>query len=359
MGIPINRSGPDCASPFDKGGLRGVKWWIFAVQSLGNLHRRVLAAIFAIVGPRLAYRLTGWGARIIYKLLDPLRVRSEAQCRAALQSRIDPKDVPRIAAKSFVNRARNMTDLMLASRLLNPRTYERYGGRIPEPFLSELLEDQRRCQPTILLTCYYGAFDLLPIFLGYNGVRASAIYLPHRNNGFDDFRRKVRGQSGCDLVPVNQAATRLGQVLGEGGTVALVADHHIEDRGTPVRFLGLDTKVSRSVGLLAWRHEANVVVAAIRRLEETFRFQIVVADVIYSKEAASHPDPVEFVTHRYMQALEGLILEDPTQYLWAYARWGEDHARRVTEVPDIPTEQGGLKSTAARGIGDGQPQPHG
>lgn len=316
-------------------------FWIRGVQSLGNLHRRLLAVLFAIVGPRIAYRITGWGARTIYGLLEPLRLRSEAHCRAALQDHVPANDIPRIAAQSFVNRARNMTDLLLASRLLRPANFERYGGRIPEPYLSQLLDGQRRRKPTILLTAYYGSFDLLPIFLGYNGIQASAIYLPHSNKGFDAFRRKVRAQSGCDLVPVNQALTRFGQVLGEGGTVALLADHHDEVRGMPVEFLGLETKVSRSVGLLAWRYEANVVVAAIRRLDETFRFEIVVADVIDHKHAAVHADPVEYVTYRYMQALERLILADPAQYLWTYARWGADLARRVTEDAGITKEQGG------------------
>jgi lauroyl/myristoyl acyltransferase len=311
------------------------------VQSLGNLHRRFLAVFFAIIGPRHAYQITGWGAKAIYFLLDPLRVRSEAQCRAALQGKVPWGDITQIAAQSFVNRARNLTDLMLSSRLLSPRTYIQYGGRIPEPFLSELLEDQRRHQPTILLTAYYGSFDLLPIFLGYNGIRATTVYLPHENKGFDTFRRAVRGQSGCELVPVNHATPRLGQVLGEGGTVALLADHHLEDRGMAVQFLGLETKVSRSVGLLAWRYQANVVVAVLRRLEEAFRFEWVVADVLYHRESAAQADPVEFVTHRYLRAMEKLILDDPTQYLWAYARWGEDHARRVAGVQDDENQSRG------------------
>jgi KDO2-lipid IV(A) lauroyltransferase len=308
------------------------KAWVRGVQLFGNVHRRLLACVFAITGPKFAYRITGLGAKSIYALLDPLRLRSEAQCRAALHGKVPAEDIPRIAAQSFVNRARNLTDLLLASRLLRPATFERYGGRISEPFLGELLEGQRHRQPTILLTAYYGSFDLLPIFLGYNGIQAAAVYLPHSNKSFDDFRRRVRGQSGCEMVPVGDAFVRFSNILGNGGTVAILADHD-DEKGTTVKFLGLDTKVSRSVGLLAWRFEANVVVAALRRLDDTFRFQFVVADVIRHEEAAASADPVEHVTDRYVRALEGLILEDPTQYLWAYARWGEDHARRVTVQP--------------------------
>ena len=107
------------------------KLWIRGVQSLGNLQRRFLACVFAITGPTIAYRVTGWGANAIYRLLDPLRIRSEAQCRAALHGKFPPEEIPRIAAKSFINRARNMTDLLLAPRLLHRATFARYGGRIP------------------------------------------------------------------------------------------------------------------------------------------------------------------------------------------------------------------------------------
>jgi len=290
----------------------------------------MLAALFAALGPVLAYRITGWGASFIYFLLEPLRTRSEAQCRIALRDRVDTKEVPRIARQSFINRARNITDLMLASHLLRPETCQRYGGQIAEPFRTELLNDQARRQPTILLTAYYGSFDLLPIFLGHNGIRATVVYLPHSNQGYDEYRRRIRGQSGSQLVAVQQAAVRLAQVLNAGGTVALIADHHLEDRGIETEFLGLKTKASRSVGLLAWRYGANVVVAAIRRIGDTFRFEVVVEEVLYYKDVAKEPDPVKFITARYMRALERLILADPAQYLWAYARWGDEHARRVT-----------------------------
>ncbi|MBI1825158.1 MAG: lysophospholipid acyltransferase family protein [Planctomycetes bacterium] len=318
------------------------KLLIRAIVWLGNLHRRALAFFFFLIGPRLAYRLTGWGASLMYCLLDLLRVRSEAQCRAALQSRVPAEEIPRIAEKSFINRARNLTDLMLAPYLLRPKTYERYGGRIPEPHRQELLDGQHRRQPTILLTAYYGSFDLLPIFLGYNGIHAAVVYRAHENEGFDSYRRKIRSQSGSELIPLQVAAIRLEQVLSTGGTVAILADHHVEERGMPVTFLGISTKVSRSIGLLAWRYEANVVVSAIRRLNNTFQFEIVLAEVIYYREAAGHADPVTFITHRYLRALEEIILKDPTQYLWAHARWGEEYSRRVTAPTESAQENPGV-----------------
>ena len=292
----------------------------------------MLAVYFAVIGPRAAHALTAFLARWLYRLLTPVRVLSEAQCRAALGLRIAPEDVPRVAEQAFVQRVWNLTDLLLAERLLHPRTYQRYGGRVPEPHLGNMLDAQRRGQPAILVSAYYGPFDLLPVFLGYQGIRVGVVYLPHANAAFDEYRRRVRGRSGCELIPVERAVERLPQIMEAGGSVAIVADHHAERRGLPATFLGLPTQVARSVGLLAWRYDADVVVAGIRRVREAFRFEIEVVEVFKAVQWTGRAEPVQYITTRYLRALERLVLRDPTQYLWGYARWGEELARRLIET---------------------------
>jgi lauroyl/myristoyl acyltransferase len=91
--------------------------------------------------------------------------------------------------------------------------------------------------------------------------------------------------------------------------------------------------VSPSVGLLAWRYEADVIVAGIRRMNLQFQFAIEVSDVIKHHEWAAEPDPVAYITSRYLRALEVLVRRDPTQYLWGYARWGEELAEKLTSDP--------------------------
>jgi lauroyl/myristoyl acyltransferase len=313
--------------PAARRGVRTVLW-------LANLHRRLLGVVFAVVGPRVAYAVTGAFARLIYWLLPPLRMRSEAQCRAALAGRVPPQDLSRIARQSWVHGVWNVTDLLLAERLLHPGTYARYGGRVPEPHLSTLLAAQQRRQPVILLSAYYGPVDLLPVFLGYNGVRAAVLYQRHPNAAFNAERRRVRARSGCELVLVEQAIERLPRVLEAGGTLAVVADHYAERRGVTVTFLGLPTTAVRTVGVLACRYNAGIVVAGIRRLGEAFRFEIDVADVIVPADWAGATDAVAYITHRYVQALERLVLRDPTQYPWLHARWGEELARRLTQTAE-------------------------
>lgn len=309
-------------------------WFARLFIRAGDTYRRLFAAWCGIVGPRAAYFVTGHLARLLYALLTPIRERAEAQCAAALGRHVAAERIPHIARQSFVHRVWNLTDLFLADRLLHPRTYERYGGRIPEPHLTRMLGAQRRGRATILLTAYYGPFDLLPVFMGFNGIRSGAVYRPHDNPVFDAYRRRIRSRGGCELVTVDKAAHRFSEILDGGGSVAIIADHHAERGGMAETFLGLPTKAIRSVGLLAWRYDADVVVAGIRRVDRSFHFQVIVNDVLYARDWRGKEDPVAFITDFYLRSLERLILSDPTQYLWAHPRWGREFAYRIAAEYD-------------------------
>lgn len=305
---------------------------------LSNTYRRMLAVFLAVIGPRAAYAALASMARCVFHLYEPLRLRSEVQCRAALGDAHSPGQTSRIAEQAFVHRAWNLADLMLAERLLRRSTYHRYGGRIPEPHLDMILTARRCRQPVILVTAYYGPFDLLPLFLGFNGIQAAVVYRPHANPDYDAYRRTIRARSGCEMVTAAQAINRLPRILQDGGTVALLSDHHAARRGIPITFLGLETAASRSVGLLAMHYGAVVAVAGIRRLGDAFRFEIIVSDLFKPDAWHRENDPVTYITRRYVRGLERIVLQDPAQYLWANARWGQGLARQLASEarpPDV------------------------
>lgn len=302
------------------------------IVQISNAYRHMLAVVLAVIGPRAAYQVTGLLARALYRSLAAVRGRATAQCRAALREHLSPENVSRVAESSFIHRVWNLTDLMLADRYLHAGTCHRFGGQVPQPYLQIMLNAQQRRHPIILLTAYYGSFDLLPVFLGYNGIRAGIVYRPHGNSAFDKYRQRIRRRSGCEMIPVDRAAGRLSQLLEAGDTVAIVADHHARGRGVPVTFLGLPTLAMKSVALLAQHYSATVAVAGIRRLKDQFRFEIEVSDVFGCKDWEPADDPIAYITSRYLRGLERIILRDPSQYLWVHARWGEESARRLTAI---------------------------
>lgn len=302
--------------------------WAYWLTRLGDLHRRYLGVLFSIIGPRAAYQMSQCLAKTLYRLLTPLRDLSERQCAASLGRHLDQPRVRTIAEKAFVHRIWNLTDLALSQRYIHKSTYHCYGGQLPREQRESLTDAQNRGQPCIFVTAYYGPYDLLPLFLGYNELPVGIVYRRHANSGFDRYRYRARTRSGCEMIPLEQAASRCAAILSSGGMVAILADHHDERRGVPISFLNQPTYAPRSIALMAWRYEADVVVSGIRRVNESFRFELLVSQVIKHDEWQTKEDPVTFITERYTRGIERMILEDPTQYLWAYPRWGIDLAQQ-------------------------------
>ena len=129
---------------------------------------------------------------------------------------------------------------------------------------------------------------------------------------------------------MSRASNRLGSsgrdVTSNGPGIASSS----RSSATSSRSPGIQTQASPSVALLAWRYQADVIVAGIRRVDDAFRFELVIEDDAPHAEWASQDDPVTYLTGRYLRALERMVLVDPTQYLWGYARWGKAFAREIT-----------------------------
>jgi Kdo2-lipid IVA lauroyltransferase/acyltransferase len=285
------------------------------VATLGDLHRVLLSAAFGVLGPRAAYVFTRGMARVLAGLLPELQAAAEANVRAAMG---DSAATSQIARNSLVHRFLNLTDLLLARRWLIPSRLDAIGGRIPQPWLDRMLLAQSERRPTILLTAYYGAFDLLPIVVGMSGVHALMVYRHHRNAGFDRLRDAIRRRGGCELVPVEEALVRLPRALEAGQTVGMLLDHEAR-RGVTAEFLGRRTTVSPAVGILAARHGADVIAAGLRRVG-VFRFAWHIEPTIAAADFRDDPEAVSAITRRALAGLERIVRREPSQYLWVRDR---------------------------------------
>ena len=59
-------------------------------------------------------------------------------------------------------------------------------------------------------------------------------------------------------------------------------------------------------------------------------------DLIMPRDWMSQPDPLYYVTARYMRAIENMVLACPEQYLWMHRRWKSRPRHERTGKP-LPT----------------------
>jgi KDO2-lipid IV(A) lauroyltransferase len=130
------------------------------------------------------------------------------------------------------------------------------------------------------------------------------------------------------------------EVLQGGRVLSFLADQDAGQRGLYVDFFGRPASTHKAIALLAIEHRAPVVVGVARRIGPGFRYEIRCEDIIDPGDLSGTSDDVRQLTQRFTSALERLIRQDPTQYLWLHRRWKHQPkakpARSAVEGAETP-----------------------
>jgi KDO2-lipid IV(A) lauroyltransferase len=175
--------------------------------------------------------------------------------------------------------------------------------------------------PMILLTGHYGNWELVGYVFGLFGFPTVSVARILDNPFLERYIRAFREKTGQMLVPKRGGYDQEVEVLKNNGLLGFVADQDAGSRGVFVDFFGRPASTHKVIALLAIEHQAPVVVGAARRIGPGFRYAFRCEDIIDPAELAGTPDDVRILTQRFTSALERLIRQDPTQYLWVHRRW--------------------------------------
>jgi KDO2-lipid IV(A) lauroyltransferase len=122
-------------------------------------------------------------------------------------------------------------------------------------------------------------------------------------------------------------------IMTRGEMLAFTADQNAGARGMFVPFFDRLTSTYKSIGLLAMQYNAPIVCGHALRIgkhgpevpeslnDQTFRYRVHVEDIILPEDWAGQPDPLFYITSRYRNAIERMVLASPSQYLWMHRYW--------------------------------------
>lgn len=225
----------------------------------------------------------------------------------------------RMARRSVQHLVMLGVEVLFTTRLIRIDTWRRYVE------LHQLGEEidvlLRGKSPVILITGHYGNWEVLGYTLATLGFESAAVARPLDNPYINRWLMGVRQRQGQRILDKKGATTIVTDVLDAGGVVSFIADQNAGTKGMFVDFFGRKASTYKSIGLLAMRYRAPIIIGYSRRLDEQFRFRIGVNDIIYPHHWDSADDPLRYITQRYTKAIEDFIREDPGQYLWVHRRW--------------------------------------
>lgn len=301
-----------------------TNYWQYAALRLGAMGLHMFPIEHVMEGARAL-----GGA--MYRFDRKHRQRARGNIARSLPELSDAS-VDHVARASMGHFLQLGVEVMFTTRLIHLDTWsERVRLRNLEPALNLLLSGR----PAILLTGHYGNWELLGFLLATLGMDIEAIARPIDNPLINRWLTGVREHRGLRLITKWGATDRMVNVLQRGGALGFIADQNAGDKGMFVPFFGRLASTYKSIGLLAINYDTPVICGYARRLGDRFAYEVGTTDIIMPDDWQAQPDPLYYLTARYMRAIEQMVRLDPTQYLWVHRRWKSRprHERQHKPMP--------------------------
>jgi KDO2-lipid IV(A) lauroyltransferase len=288
-----------------------------------------------------SYALASFAAWVIYWVDARHRKVGVENLELAFGDRFTPAERDRIVREVYRHFCCMLMEILHTPRkmhLTNYRDYVELVGHVP--IMDRLITGVR---PMIFLTGHYGNWELAGYIFGLFGFPTVSVARTLDNPYLDRYLRSFRERTGQSLIPKSGGFDQMVEVLKSGRVLSFLADQDAGQRGLYVEFFGRPASTHKAIALLAIEHRAPVVVGVARRIGPGFRYEIRCEDIIDPSDLTGTADDVRLLTQRFTSALERLIRQDPTQYLWLHRRWKHQPKARPAR-----TGVEGTEATASR-----------
>jgi len=282
------------------------------------LPARVLASVAQCFPEHRNRRVACMAARCYTKLHGRHRRRAEQNLRLSFPKKSE-QEIQQIAVASIEHLFQLAgVDAMVMGRSIRPSTWHRHLDFEQAKAAIPLLVSDR---PALLLTGHCGNWELLGYGMSVIGYPMSALARPLDNPLLNKWILGIREAWGLKVLTKWGATPVMQDILENGGRLGFIADQNAGDQGIFVPFFGRLASAYKSIGLLAMKYEAPIVVAMAARRGARLDYEFVLGDIIQPEDWNAQKDPLYYLTARYTHALEQLIAQRPEQYLWIHRRW--------------------------------------
>jgi len=249
---------------------------------------------------------------------------ARSNLEAAFGDRFSPDERRKIVRESFQYFARTMVDLLWSPRL----TLQNFSRYIE---WQNFEETARGTGPerSIIIACYhYGNFEWLSLACGFLDLKGTIISQEFKNSLLDPIFKKLREQSGHELVPRERGIIRLYKVLRQKGRSALLVDLTVPatQGAVAIDCFGLKTSVTSAHAWLNERTGAPIIPAHCEPLLDG-RYRLIFHPRIERTTEMTHQQ----IAQACWNSFEPYMQKNPAPWLWMYKHW-----RYLPAKPDRP-----------------------
>lgn len=226
--------------------------------------------------------------------------------------------IDRLACRSFEHLVQLAVEVCQTPRLLHADSWPQHTRLKNVDQTVELLNSGK---PVLLITGHVGNWEAMGYLLAVWGYSIDAIARPIDNPLINDWLLDIRQRRGLRIITKWNATEQMLSVLQSGGSLGFIADQNAGEKGLFVPFFGRLASTYKSIGLLALTQNIPIVCGYACRLPPGLKYEIGTTDIIRPEDWSDQPDPLYYITARYIRAIETAIRIFPDQYLWMHRRW--------------------------------------
>jgi KDO2-lipid IV(A) lauroyltransferase len=273
---------------------------------------------------RVCYHLARTAGALL-SFLDQHRYRVAVNnLEVAFGDRFTPHERRKIARESFQHFARTMVDLLWSPRV----TRKNFARYIEWENFEETARDTGP-ERSLIIACYhYSNFEWLSLACGFLDLKGTIISQEFKNSLLDPIFKKLREQSGHELVPRERGIIRLYKVLRRKRRTALLVDLTVPpiQGAVAIGCFGLKTSVTSAH---AWLNEQTGVPIIPAHCEPLLdgRYRLIFHPKIERTPEMTHQQ----IAQACWNSFEPYVRKNPAPWLWMYKHW-----RYLPANPDRP-----------------------
>jgi KDO2-lipid IV(A) lauroyltransferase len=232
----------------------------------------------------------------------------------AFGNEMSSHDRRKIARESFQHFTRTMLDFLWSSRL----SRENFRDYIEFENLEEI-DRSTGPERNFITACYhYSNFEWFSLASGYSELTGTIIAQEFKNSLLDPIFKKIREQSGHELIPRERGIVRLYKVLRRKGTTAILVDLTVppSQGAVVINCFGLKTSVTSAH---AWLHQQTGVPIIPVHCEPVAggRYRV----VFHRKIDTTQDMTLRQIAQACWNSFEPYVRKNPAPWLWMYKHW--------------------------------------
>lgn len=179
----------------------------------------------------------------------------------------------------------------------------------------------------IFISGHFANWEMMPFTAHQLGYESGEVYRPLNNPYVDRWmvRQRIANGPKEQIAKGAQGMRRIFTLLRAGKCILLLADQKTNE-GLPAPFFGRDAMTTPAPAALALKLGAVVLPGSNERLGGA-RFRMKIYPPIAFSPSGDHDRDILALTVKITEAIEAMVRERPSQWLWIHRRWPKEGDR--------------------------------